>query len=115
MDRKMLTGTILNNLLIFANCIFALQGFIVAMVYFALQRMGNPSEEYLQRTSVVTSAPRSGRDLTVSDIRCNAKRKSENKDGLHETAVADGDKDLVATLNFDIFDGTPDPDSPWAR
>mmetsp|Transcript_34690 Transcript_34690/g.60992 ORF Transcript_34690/g.60992 Transcript_34690/m.60992 type:complete len:155 (-) Transcript_34690:116-580(-) len=97
-----LTRKILYELLIFANCVYALQGFVFAMVYFALQRLGTPTGEY-----VPSPGPRLGSELTVQDIRSSAERKV--KVGSEET------DDRRESYIFNIFDGAPDEDSPWAR
>ena len=50
------------------------------------------------------------REMTVSDIRKNAQRKTEtSSDGFVV------DINIEESYNFNIFDGTPDQESPWAR
>eukprot|EP00579_Thalassiosira_antarctica_P023224 CAMPEP_0201987662 /NCGR_PEP_ID=MMETSP0904-20121228/91915_1 /ASSEMBLY_ACC=CAM_ASM_000553 /TAXON_ID=420261 /ORGANISM="Thalassiosira antarctica, Strain CCMP982" /LENGTH=328 /DNA_ID=CAMNT_0048541783 /DNA_START=183 /DNA_END=1172 /DNA_ORIENTATION=- len=101
---RILTGNIIYELLIFANCIFALQGFIMAMVYFTLQRLGTPKVE----CGPSSSSAGLRREITVQDIRSNvAERKA--KVGSEET------DDRRVSYMFNIFDGAPDEDSPWAR
>ena len=58
-----------------------------------------------------SSTPRSGlkKQLTVADIRESAKRKEEDS-GVDESET----RDRRESFNFNIFDGTPDKDSPWA-
>jgi len=74
------------------------------VVYFTLQKMGRgPKVEDLHTTFSSRECPHG---LSVCDIRSNAERKAEN--GVEEVA------NNVAE-NFNIFDGVPDPDSPWAR
>ena len=97
-----MTGKILYELLIFANCLDALQGFVFAMAYFTLQRLGTPKLE-----CVPSSRPGPKRQLTVQDIRSSANKKA--KFGLGET------DDTRENYTFNIFDGTPDEDSPWAK
>mmetsp|Transcript_34687 Transcript_34687/g.60986 ORF Transcript_34687/g.60986 Transcript_34687/m.60986 type:complete len:251 (-) Transcript_34687:116-868(-) len=100
---RILTGNIIYELLIFANCIFALQGFIMAMVYFTLQRLGTPKVECGPSSSAGLR-----REITVHDIRSSvAERKA--KVGSEET------DDRRESYIFNIFDGAPDEDSPWAR
>ena len=99
---KILTGKILYELNTFANCMAALQGFVFAMVYFALQRLGTSKVE-----CVPSSRPRIRSELTVEDIRSSAERKL--KSGMEET------DDRRESYTFNIFDGAPDEDSPWAR
>jgi len=112
-------GELLYDLLIIANCIFAFQGFIFMIVYFELERIGTPkvepflqSERLTQGMSVTgerTSRLVNGQHPTVRDIRSNAKRKTE--DGVDEVISSRRRSSLV----FNIFDGTPDAESPWAQ
>jgi len=102
------TGELVYNLTILANCIFALQGFIFMVVYFTLQKMGErPKEEHYLRPDTTFSRA-SSQELTVSDIRSNTRRKRESSE---EVAT----NDLAESFSFNVFDGVPDPDSPWAR
>ena len=114
-----LTGEMIPNLQIFANCIFAFQGFVFTSVYFALQRMGRPNIAKVEciRTTNATSSSYTGhlrRSLTVSDIRLNAKRKDDSKQGVGQDITTDNG-DLAESYRFNIFDGTPDETSPWAQ
>ena len=115
-------GELLYDLLIIANCIFAFQGFIFMIVYFELERIGTPKvEPFLQSErmtrltqNISVSGERTGRLIngqhpTVRDIRSNAKRKTEN--GSEEVISSRRRSSLV----FNIFDGTPDAESPWAQ
>lgn len=102
-------GAILYNCLIFAHCINASQGFVFAVVYFMLERMGTP-----QIHSIPSLASEPGRNgtvhptqLTVIDIRVNAMRKSE--------ACLQESTESKRSFVFNIFDGVPDEDSPWAK
>ena len=56
---------------------------------------------------VPSSRPRIRSELTVEDIRSSAERKL--KSGMEET------DDRRESYTFNIFDGAPDEDSPWAR
>ena len=76
----------------------------MAMVYFALQRLGTSKVECGPSPS---PRPGRGRELTVLDIRSSAERKV--KVGSEET------DDRRESYIFNIFDGAPDEDSPWAR
>jgi hypothetical protein len=100
---------------IFANCIFALQGFIMAVVYFVLPRLGTSKPDFNAVQSMVSSSRQGGRhELTVEDIRSNVKSKSEMTSEVtseHEGEGRLGSNDFV----FNIFDGVPDEDSPWAK
>jgi len=100
-----LTGKNWIGLHIFANCVFSSQGFVMAMVYFTLERLGTRKLE----GTPITTTPGCGNDhLTVRDIRTCARNRSmmpESEVTEHETE----------SLNFNIFDGVPDEDSPWAK
>ena len=103
---KTLSGDPAYGLHIFANCIFAFQGFVMMMVYFTLQKMGRPKVDIKQESSF----PRPGytKQLTVQDIRASAAGKSE---GMSSEVISES---LKSSFNFNIFDGTPNEDSPWA-
>ncbi|KAL9186397.1 hypothetical protein ACHAXT_005635 [Thalassiosira profunda] len=104
---KTITGLPIYNLHIFANCIFSLQGFIMAAVYFLLERMGRRQQVYCLPTTASSSAgPR--RELTVKDIRLSAMSKSQN-------GCSDVEGEEAYHFNMNIFCGTPDPNSPWAK
>jgi len=45
--------------------------------------------------------------LTVADIRAHAERKAENSE--EEVATS-----RVERFSFNVFDGSPNPNSPWA-
>jgi len=105
---KILSGNPAYNWNIFANCIFALQGFVYMLVYFALDRMGRPNAEHIvqQSTTANGSAPR--RHRTVDDIRASVLRISEN------VSLGSASKRISQSFDFNVFDGTPDENSPWA-
>merc|ERR1712029_181551 len=94
------------DLLIVANVITATQGFILSIVYFALERMGKRSmaEEGLQLVSLASTGTQS--QLSVSDIRHNARTKRQ---------AGEDDNEPLLPCTFHIFDGTPGEDSPWAK
>jgi len=103
---QVLTGVLIYNLTILGVCLFTLQGFVFMVVYFALQKMGERSKrEYLETNALSSRGFQS--QLTVSGIRSNAQRRTENPTG-------DTTGRLAERFSFNIFDGTPDPDSPWA-
>ena len=90
---------LLYDLAVCANCLAAVQGLVLAGVYFTLPKL-TTQKPMLPRSRVIHR-----RERTVSDIRADA--------AARESSVApepDEEPDFV----FDIFDGTPDPDSPWA-
>mmetsp|Transcript_6857 Transcript_6857/g.11165 ORF Transcript_6857/g.11165 Transcript_6857/m.11165 type:complete len:278 (+) Transcript_6857:2-835(+) len=101
---KIMTGKSLYNLMIFANCIFALQGFIMAVVYFSLPRLGTYTLEGVPTT---TPGLRDDRLTCVRDIR-----KSANEKKTPDPPLTD---DMRESYAFNIFDGVPDEDSPWAQ
>jgi len=98
--------------LIFANCIFALQGFIIAMVYFTLERLGTPKSFIVQHIVPSTSRPGVQHGLTVRDIRLNVERKPMMAEEIPDERGGSSGSDSFV---FNIFDGVPDKDSPWAR
>mmetsp|Transcript_34693 Transcript_34693/g.60998 ORF Transcript_34693/g.60998 Transcript_34693/m.60998 type:complete len:107 (+) Transcript_34693:329-649(+) len=77
-----------------------MQGLILAAVYFALQKMGKEECLYINTSSQIP------RQLTVEEIRSSVKTKSNGSQKID---------DFSETFNFNIFDGAPDVDSPWAR
>lgn len=95
-------GELLYPLMILANCAFACQGFVMALVYFMMQRLGKPMVAIQDSSSL---RPGLKRGVTVKDIRASALRKAETG---YTTEKRVG-------YNFNIFDGVPDADSPWAR
>merc|ERR1712194_12554 len=71
---QLLVGEILYGLLIFANCISALQGFIMTVVYFALQKRSIHIAES-------APSPRPGvvdEENSVGDIRASGAKLTEN-------------------------------------
>ena len=82
-----------------SHCIFALQGFIIMMVYFTLQQRS--------RRERILPAPAGGAQNyeTVSQIRANAAIPKSKRPSLRSSANV---------FSFRIFDGTPAEDSPWA-
>lgn len=103
------TGEILYWLSTLGNCLFAFQGFVFALVYFASQRLGKPTV-----VSLPAATPRPGlgrRQPTVRDIRENARLSALNMQ-IADDSERRGSSSSCA---FSIFDGTPDEDSPWAK
>lgn len=97
-----LTGKVLYGLLIVSTCLSAMEGFVYAVVYFALQSLGTPKVT-VGRTSCVSVRS----ELTVKDIRINAENKIRN--------VSEGEAEREESYVFNIFDGVADADSPWAK
>ena len=55
--------------------------------------------------------PNTTSQLTVEQIRANAERKQSS---TLESEGSESDRSKV-DLTFNIFDGKPDPNSPWAK
>ncbi|KAL7551494.1 hypothetical protein ACHAWF_014684 [Thalassiosira exigua] len=89
-----LSGVNPHVLVVVSNCVFASQGFVFAVVYFRLERFGGV------RAKVDCA---DGRNGTVQEIRLRSMRPTH---ATHEKRPS---------YVFNIFDGTPDEDSPWAR
>jgi len=106
---QIMTGEHIFNFYIIANCVYAVQGFVFMMVYFTLQRMGKEKAENIQISGKLPSRGLS-RQLTVEDIRKNAEEKN-----VRDTAESDDNEEERESFKFNIFDGEPDEDSPWAR
>ena len=97
------------KLAIFARCTRALSGFIFAITYFVLQRMGRKLlEEPLAQIE-------SSQVLTVSKIRANANKRDTH--GTTEELVAESNtvQKRSSQIRFSVFDGSPDEASPWAK
>lgn len=100
------SGEILYDLQIFANCMYASQGFVFAFVYFIVDRMGKPKVNCLPSSD---AGPGARRQLTVMDIRLSAQRKPEISPEMGSSSRRSN------SILFNIFDGVPDEDSPWAK
>ena len=100
---RMSTGQLNFDLIITANCVFALQGFTIMVIYFALQQRSHKEGVKLHGS---ISAPDESRHDTVSKIRANAARQRRKSSILSSS--------LVSKYSFKIFDGSPAQDSPWA-
>ncbi|KAL7540566.1 hypothetical protein ACHAXR_010214 [Thalassiosira sp. AJA248-18] len=108
-------GKILYNLLIFAHCIHSSQGWVFAIVYFTLERMGTPKVECIISPSAQRSPASNGgirHQLTVEEIRSSAQGRSE-VGNIQDSIVSSSRR--RSSFVFNIFDGTADPDSPWAK
>merc|ERR1712087_119289 len=106
----MLTNQIPYDFNIFAQVMLSSQGFVFAIAYFALQRMGGTPKV----DGLPTQRDNQGRgELTVDIIRANAGAKHQADfeiDSQDDGSTADEDE-----YNFNIFDGTPGANSPWAK
>ena len=69
--------------------------------------------DFIRRWSIKRKAAATGDQLTVPEIRSNAERKSQepSTQSTHEN----NESEVGESFNFNIFDGSPDPDSPWAK
>lgn len=93
-------GKVLYDLLVLAQCLYASQGFVLAASYFALRRLGRVQRAtYVRQSDVVQG-------VTVSDIRLNAESRANESETLDNS---------TKSYDFNIFDGVPDEDSPWAK
>ena len=109
---RQITGERIYWLATLEDCLLALQGFLLAVVYFTLQRMGKPKV-----ISLPVATPRPGprgRQLTVQDIRDSVRLSSLNNLQSTVEVGSDGDERRESYV-FNIFDGAPDETSPWAR
>ena len=92
----------------------ASQGFVFTCVYFTLQRLGKPKKvECATLSTGQPTRPGKKRELTVKDIRASVLRKSSMESEGQE--LADNGSERRESLVFNIFDGVPDADSPWAK
>lgn len=92
------TDTVNYELIVTSHCIFACQGFVVAIIYFALlPKRDNLVESLLPQVSAHN-------EETVSIIRANAARPRSMK---HASVNS-----IASGFSF-IFDGRPSDDSPW--
>jgi hypothetical protein len=109
----MITHQLLINLLIFANCIYRLQGFVFAVVYFLIERMSR-----LKTTDLFASSankPLAAKNqITVDAIRANAERRL-TQPTESEVEENNNDRGKNTRYTFNIFDGNPDENSPWAK
>ena len=103
-------GSMLYNLHLLATSIFAFQGFLFMVVYFTLEKIGTPKVECLPH---LQSSKRMTQNSTVHDIRTNAERKSVEQHGTGKRGS--GSSSRRDSCVYNIFDGTPDMDSPWAQ
>jgi len=99
-----ITGKFLYRLDIFFSCLQTMHGFVLARVYFTLPILVARQQKLPSPES--TSNTRSER--TVEDIRADAAREPPL-----DSESAQGNTKKVSFV-FNIFDGTPDEDSPWA-
>lgn len=95
------TGMLYFNLFVSSRCIFACQGFVMMAIYLTLQRASQVNASSRQLTPGVSENP------TVSRIRKNAERRRKG-------SVISLLKKRITRM-FDIYDGAPAEDSPWAQ
>lgn len=90
------TDECLWNITILGQSIYAMQGLIFVVVYFSLERMG--------KVHIVGG---SSENMTVQNLKSSAEKTLNASDPTVGM--------LPETMNFNVFDGTPDEDSPWAK
>merc|ERR1719203_756301 len=126
----------------FANCTYASQGFIMAAVYFTLEKKGTQrvesalspgpgvgddgdnADEGIPSMATGTGATENSQHGPASDVErggdapapTKAKRRwsarSRRGSGTTEISAA---AEAIAGFRFNIFDADPDEDSPWAE
>ena len=101
----MLTSEDLYSVLIAANLVYYLQGCVYAVVYFLLERMGKPKIYTMTKSNL-----NSNNQMTVENIRANAEKQQCTLESVR--SESDPSKER---FSFNIFDGEPDPNSPWAK
>lgn len=98
------SGMIYYNLAIVSLCLCACQGIVITVIYFALQRKSKQEiKEIIPGRGPLANANHE----TVSMIRANAARPT-TRSSLR------GASSSRKEFSFNIFDGCPDEDSPWA-
>lgn len=100
----LISTELLFHLDLFTTCLCALQGFILAGVYFTIPIV---AQKQVLPTSESMSNPRGER--SVEDIRADAAREA-----LPNSELSGRNNERLSYV-FNVFDGTPDEDSPWAR
>ena len=93
-----LTGEYLYNIMILGYVMYSAQGVIFAVVYFSLQKIGR-----VRSTLIVGSRGNN----TVENLKASI----EGRGNASQT----NDDIISETMDYNIFDGTADEDSPWAR
>ena len=100
-------GGMLYNLLIVANCVYSLQGFVFMIVYFTLEKLGTKKvEECLPYDISDRENP------TVNEIRTNVQRKIQ-----HSSRRLFSRRDTVVYKSYvNVFDGAQRAEnSTWAQ
>ena len=111
-------GKILYNLLILANSIYALQGFVFMLVYFKLDKMGKHTPQFDSLESALAHRSTDDEESLASD---NFRRRSSLRSLRRKSQAPDesnrgiGDNTRRRAPKINIFDGTPYRDSPWAK
>ena len=98
------TGRISYNVAIASLCLFACQGIVITVIYFALQRK---SKQEIKDIIPGRRPLANANHETVSMIRANA-AIPPSRSSLRGASTSRKE------FSFNIFDGCPDEDSPWA-
>jgi len=97
------TGELNYYLHILSSCVFALQGFIILVIYFALQeKSGRGRARIMPAPEMAEGISQLDHNMTVSRIRENAAKP--RRASMRSSR---------SKFSFRIFDGTPAEDSPW--
>ncbi len=106
------TGELSYNLLIVSNAIACSQGFIVMLVYFHLQR--RTRREKVDDLPPPPVCVGRNRDSDVRMIRTRATSMIADGNNVVVESCTPAKPDDISRA-FNIFDGTPDESSPWAK
>ena len=100
-------GGMLYNLLIVANCVYSLQGFVFMIVYFTLEKLGTKKVEECLPYDISDRE-----NSTVNEIRTNVQRKIQ-----HSSRRLFSRRDTVVYKSYvNVFDGAQRAEnSTWAQ
>ena len=100
-------GGMLYNLLIVANCVYSLQGFVFMIVYFTLEKLGTKKVEECLPYDISDRE-----NSTVNEIRTNVQRKIQ-----HSSRRLFSRRDTVVYKSYvNVFDGAMRAEnSTWAQ
>ncbi len=99
------SGMIYYNLAIVSLCLCSCQGIVITVIYFALQRK---SKQEIKDIIPGRRPLANANHETVSMIRANAAARPTTRSSLRGASTSRKE------FSFNIFDGCPDEDSPWA-
>ena len=106
-DQIISGGGMLYNLLIVANCVYSLQGFVFMIVYFTLEKLGTKKVEECLPYDISDRE-----NSTVNEIRTNVQRKIQ-----HSSRRLFSRRDTVVYKSYvNVFDGAQRAEnSTWAQ